>query len=58
MKNCLSLAVVGLAGYLAVTSFAVAGGGADPKDQPATFKITAKRKDDSVEVRVDKDKTP
>jgi hypothetical protein len=58
MKVCLALSVVGLAGYLTMTSFAAAGGGADPKDQPATFKITAKRKDDSVEVRVDKDKTP
>ena len=43
MKVCLSLAVVGLAGYLAVTSFAAVGGGADPKEQAGRFKITTKR---------------
>ena len=43
MKVCLTLSVVGLAGYLSVTSFAVAGGGADPKEQAGRFKITTKR---------------
>jgi hypothetical protein len=43
MKNCLSLAVVGLAGYLTTTSFAAAGGGADPTKQAGRFKITTKR---------------
>src|SRR5262249_20374074 len=56
-KNCLSLGVVGLAGCLIMTGFAVAGGGADPKEQAAMFKITTKRKEDSVAVRADKDKT-
>ena len=28
-----------------------------PKDQPAKFKVTTKRKDDAVEVRAEKDKT-
>jgi hypothetical protein len=37
MKVCLTLSVVGLAGYLSVTSFAVAGGGADPKEQAGRF---------------------
>jgi hypothetical protein len=49
--------VVGLAGYLSVTSFAVAGGGADPKEQAGRFKITTKRADDTVEVKAEKDKT-
>ena len=57
MKNCLSLAVVGLAGYLAVTSFAAVGGGADPKEQAGRFKITTKRTDDTVEVRGEKGRT-
>ena len=57
MKVCLTLSVVGLAGYLSVTSFAVAGGGADPKEQAGRFKITFKRADDTVEVRVEKGRT-
>jgi hypothetical protein len=57
MKVCLTLAVVGLAGYLSVTSFVVAGGGADPKKQAGKFKITSKRADDTVEVRVEKGRT-
>jgi hypothetical protein len=57
MKNCLSLAVVGLAGYLTMTSFAAAGGGADPKKQAGKFQITTKRADDTVEVRGEKGRT-
>ena len=57
MKNCLSLAVVGLAGYLTMTSFAAAGGDADPKKQAGKFQITTKRADDTVEVRVEKGRT-
>ena len=43
MKGCLTLVVIGLAGHLSVTSFIVAGGGADPKKQAGRFKITTKR---------------
>jgi hypothetical protein len=57
MRTCLSLAVVGLAGYLTMTTFAVAGGGAIPKQQEAQFKITTKRKDDTVEVQANKGRT-
>jgi hypothetical protein len=57
MKTCLSLVVIGLAGHLSVTSFVVAGGGADPTKQAGRFKITTKRADDTVEVRAVKDKT-
>jgi hypothetical protein len=57
MKVCLSLSVVGLAGYLTMTSFAVAGGGADPKEQGGRFTITTKRADDTVEVRGEKGRT-
>jgi len=57
MKGCLTLVVIGLAGYLSVTSFAVAGGGADPTKQAGRFKITTKRQDDTVEVRGEKGRT-
>jgi hypothetical protein len=57
MKTWLPLSIVGLAGYLTVTSLAVAGGGADPKKQDARFNITTKRTDDSVEVKSDKGRT-
>src|SRR5262249_19656425 len=57
MKVCLTLSVVGLAGYLTMTSFAAAGGGADPKEKAGRFKITTKRADDSVEVRGEKGRT-
>ena len=40
----------------AVSGFAAADDGNAPKDQPAKFKVTAKRADDAVEVREDKDK--
>jgi hypothetical protein len=46
-----------LAVLLVISGTAVADDGDAPKDQPAMFKITTKRKDDSVEVRADKDKT-
>ena len=35
----------------------MADDGDAPKDQPAKFKITTKRKDDTVEVQAEKDKT-
>jgi hypothetical protein len=57
MKVCLTLSMVGLAGYLTMTSFAAAGGGADPKEQAGRFKITTKRADDTVEVRSEKGRT-
>jgi hypothetical protein len=41
---------------LAVSGIALAGDGDAPKDQPAKFKITTRRKDDSVEVWADKGK--
>jgi hypothetical protein len=40
---------------LALSAGALAGGGASP-DQPAKFKITTKRQDDSVEVQAEKGK--
>jgi hypothetical protein len=42
---------------LVITSFAVGDDGDAPKDQPTQLKITTRRKDDSVEVGADKDKT-
>src|SRR5438552_11509755 len=51
MKTRLLLVVVGL-----LPAFAFADDGAATKDEPAKFKITTKRKDDSVEVREDKAK--
>jgi hypothetical protein len=44
-----------LAFVLAISGIALADN--PPKDQPAKFKITTRRKGDSVEVRTDKDKT-
>jgi hypothetical protein len=49
--------VVGIAGYLTMTTFAVAGDGDASKDQRARFKVTMKRKDDTVEVKAEKNKT-
>jgi hypothetical protein len=46
-----------LAVLLVVSSIALADDGDAPKDQPAKFKITTKRKDDSVEVKVEQDRT-
>jgi hypothetical protein len=57
MKVWLPLSVVGIAGYLTISSLAVAGEGADPKKQAGRIKITTKRADDSVEVRVEKGRT-
>jgi hypothetical protein len=45
-----------LAVLLAVSGIALAGDGDVPQDQPARFKVTTKRKDDSVEVKAEKDK--
>jgi hypothetical protein len=41
---------------LLFSSFALAGDGDAPKDPPAKFKITTRRKDDTVEGRVEKDR--
>jgi hypothetical protein len=49
--------LVPLAVLLVISGIALADDGDAPKDQPAKFKITTKRTDDSVEVRADKDKT-
>jgi hypothetical protein len=57
MRIYLSLAVVGLADYFAMTSLAVAGGGAVPKKQSGRFQITTEKADDSVEVRAEKGRT-
>ena len=45
-----------LAVLLVINGIALAGDGDTPKDQPAKFNITTKRKDDAVEVRADKGK--
>jgi hypothetical protein len=42
---------------LIISGSVLANAGDVPSDQPAKFKITTKRKDDSVEFRSDKDKT-
>jgi hypothetical protein len=42
---------------LIISGSALADDGDVPSDRPAEFKITTKRKDDSVEVGLDKDKT-
>ena len=49
--------LVPLAVLLVMSSFALAGDGDAPKDQPAKFRITTRMKDDAVEVQVNKDKT-
>ena len=46
-----------LAVLLVISSIALADDGDAPRDQPAKFKITTKRKDDSVEVRSERDNT-
>jgi hypothetical protein len=46
-----------LAVLLVISGIALAGDGEAPKDQPAKFKITTKRKDESVAVKAEKDKT-
>jgi hypothetical protein len=53
MKGCL----IPLAVVLFISGIVFADDGDAPKDQLAKFKITTKRKDDSVEVRSDKDTT-
>src|SRR5262249_27543943 len=50
--RCTPLAVL-----LVISGTAVADEGDAPKDQPAMLKLRTRRKDDSVEVRADKDKT-
>ena len=42
---------------LVIGGIAVAGHGDAPQHQPTRFKITTKRKDDSVEVKAEKDRT-
>jgi hypothetical protein len=46
-----------LAVLLVLSGIALADDGDAPRDQPAKFKVTTKRKDDAVEVQADKDKT-
>jgi hypothetical protein len=46
-----------LAVLLAISGTALAGDGDAPQDQPPKFKITTRRKDDGVEVTVEKGKT-
>jgi hypothetical protein len=53
MKGFLVLSAI----ILAMSVLALADDGDAPKDQPAKFKITTKRKDDAVEAQSDKDKT-
>src|SRR5262249_55661842 len=43
--------------FLLMSGFTRSDVGDAPEDQPAMFKITTRQKDDSVEVRADKDKT-
>jgi hypothetical protein len=43
--------------FLLMSGFTRADVGDAPEDQPTKFKITTRQKDDSVEVRADKDKT-
>jgi hypothetical protein len=49
--------LIPLAVLLVICGIALADDGDAPKDQPAKFKITTRRKDDTVEVRADMDKT-
>jgi hypothetical protein len=46
-----------LAILLLISGIALADDGDAPKDQPNRFKVTTKRKDDTAEVRAEKDKT-
>ena len=46
-----------LAVLLVISGNALADDGDAPKDQPNKFKVTTKRKDDTVEVRAEKDRT-
>jgi hypothetical protein len=46
----------GLVLLVALSSFPVADGGDAPRGQPARFKVTTRRADDGVEVRVEKDR--
>src|SRR5262245_15178035 len=48
--------LIPLAIALVICSITVADDGDAPKDHPAKFKITTKRQDDWVELRVEKDK--
>jgi len=45
-----------LAVLLVLRRIPLAGDGDAPQDQPAMFKITTKRNDDSVEVKAEKDR--
>jgi hypothetical protein len=46
-----------LALLLVVSGISLADDGDAPKDEPTKFKITTKRKDDNVEVKVEQDRT-
>src|SRR5262249_48907482 len=56
-RRSMKIGLISLVVLLVICRIAVGDDGDAPKDQPAKFKITTKRKDDSVEVRADKDKT-
>jgi hypothetical protein len=56
-RRSMNASRIPLAVLLAISGIALADDGDAPKDQPAKFKITTRRKDDAVEVRADMDKT-
>ena len=49
--------LIPLAVLLVVSGISLADDGDAPKDEPTKFKITTKRKDDNVEVKVEQDRT-
>jgi hypothetical protein len=49
--------LIPLAVLLALSGITLAGDGDPPNEQPPNFRVTTKRKDDTVEVRADKGKT-
>ena len=53
----MKIPLIPLAVLLVISGNALADDGDAPKDQPAKFKITTRRKDDAVEVQSDKDGT-
>jgi hypothetical protein len=52
----MKVSLISLALLLAIGHIALGDNGDVPKDPPARFKITTKRKDDSVEVKAEKEK--
>ena len=57
MSVLLSLLAVGFSASLVTATFARICEGDDPKELSSKFSITSKKKDDTVEVRAEKDKT-